>query len=241
MRKRTAIRLESYGISDIGLVRPNNEDVLLSMPRYRFFALADGMGGHNAGEVAAKETINHLGISIKNLIHPQKKAKIPTKELIYHLRSAIDQVNAKIFSLGSQKHTLKGMGTTLCCLYLYEDSVIYAHVGDSRIYRYRNRELKQLTQDHSLKHSVSRANKHVITRAIGTCTKVEPEIACVTLQSGDVFFLCTDGLSDFVPLPEIEYLLQQKSSLKKKARDMINKAKEKGSSDNITTLFVKIK
>lgn len=243
MRKKPLIRLESYGFSDIGPVRPNNEDVWLSMPRYRFFALADGMGGHNGGEVAAKETIDFLSSSIKSLIHPQKKAKIPTKDLIYHLRSVIDQANAKIYDLSREKVSLKGMGTTLCCLYLYEDSVIYAHVGDSRIYRYRNKELKQLTQDHTLfqESYAKSATKHIITRAIGTCNKVEPEISLVTVQQEDLFFMCTDGLSDFVSVQEMESFLQEKGSLKKKVKSLVLHAKQKGSSDNITALLVKVK
>lgn len=235
------MRVESYGISDIGLVRENNEDVWLSMPRYRFFALADGMGGQNGGEIAAKEAIGELSESIKYRVHPQKKAKLPTRDLIYHLRSAIDQANMRVFSLGNEKKFLKGMGTTLCCLYLYEDSVIYAHVGDSRIYRYRDRELKQLTQDHCLRYDLKHPKKHIITRAIGTSTKVEPEIASVTAKKGDVFFMCTDGLSDFVSLADIETLLQRKRSLKYTAKCMIDAAKKRGSGDNITTLFVKIR
>ena len=118
----------------------------------------------------------------------------------------IDQYNAKIYDLSKEKLSLKGMGTTLCCLYLYEDSVIYAHVGDSRIYRYRNKELKQLTQDHTLfqESYAKSATKHIITRAIGTCNKVEPEISLLTVQQEDLFFMCTDGLSDFVSVQEME-------------------------------------
>jgi len=244
MTRKNKIQLESYGISDIGLVRPNNEDVWISMPHYRFFALADGMGGHNAGEVAAKETIDFLSASIKELVHPQKKAKIPTKDLIYHLRSAIENANARIFHLGKKQRTLKGMGTTLCCLYLYEESVIYAHIGDSRIYRFRQKELKQLTEDHSLLMECKKNKgvyKNIITRAIGTSPSVDPEIASVTAQKGDIFFMCTDGFTDFVPLLEAEALLQHKGSLKKKAREMIRMAKNKGSCDNITILLIRIK
>ncbi len=245
MKKKnpTSFRLESYGLSDIGLIRPNNEDAFLSMPRYRFFAIADGMGGHNAGEVASKEAVTHLSTSIKTLIHPQKKANIPTKDLIYHLRSAIDDTNSKIFNLGNATSAFRGMGTTLSCLYLYEDSVIYAHIGDSRIYRFRENELKQLTQDHSVlteSKSQKGAYKYVITRAIGTCFRVEPEIAAVTVQPGDIFVMCTDGLSDYVSSEEIEALLKRKSSLQKKAKDLIHSAKSEGSSDNITALLVKV-
>lgn len=241
-------KVESYGYSDIGLVRPNNEDFWTSMPRYRFFALADGMGGHNAGEVAAKKTIEFLKKSIKDAIHPQKKAKIPTKDLIYHLKSAIENANDLVFDLGRKKQQLRGMGTTLCCLYLYDDSVIYAHVGDSRIYRFRDSELKQLTEDHSLIQGLQESQaiqpspfKHIITRAIGTSSNVEPEISSATLIPGDIFLMCSDGLSDFVPENEMETILQKSNSIRKKTHLLIDTAKQKGSNDNITIVMIKIK
>lgn len=235
-------KLEAYGLSDIGLVRPNNEDVWISLPRYHFFALADGMGGHKAGEVAAQKTIDFLTKSIKEIIHPQKKANIPTKDLIYHLRSAIENVNHLVHTEGLANDHLRGMGTTLCCLYLYDESVIYAHVGDSRIYRFRDNELKQLTQDHSLLTEYKQGFfKNIITRAIGTSRTVEPEIASVTVQENDIFFMSTDGLTDCVTLDEMETILKTRHSLRKKAKLFIKLAKKKGSHDNITLLLIRVK
>jgi len=238
------IKCESYGISDIGLVRPNNEDCYLAMGRYHFFALADGMGGHKAGEVASKEALDSLKASIKEIIHPQKKAKIPSQDLIYHFRSAIENANNKVYKMSLDKEEFRGMGTTLCCLYIYEDSMIYAHVGDSRIYRYRERELKLLTEDHSLLTECKqnpRTYKHVLTRAIGTHVNSEPDIASATLQKDDIFFMCSDGLSDLVTLHEMEAVLQEEKSLKKTASKLVEMAKVKGSHDNITILFLRIK
>lgn len=237
------IKLESFGTSDIGHKRDNNEDVFISMPRYRFFALADGMGGHNAGEIAAKETIDFLGRSIKELIHPQKKAKIPTRDLINHLKSAIENANSLVHSLGNENHELRGMGTTLCCLYLYEDAVIYAHVGDSRIYRFREDELKQLTEDHALlmESKINKGTyKHIITKAIGITREVDISIASATVQKGDIFLLATDGLTDSVRLNEIEEILRGPKSLKIKGANLVKIAKEKGGHDNITLILIKI-
>ena len=226
------LKIEAYGHSDQGPVRPNNEDVWLSLPTERFFALADGMGGHQAGEVAAKETLNHLTLSIQD----KKRPKTPCLEFISFLKKAIQSANTHVFEMSLLHEKFKGMGTTLCLLYLHEDGVIYAHVGDSRIYRYRRGELKQLTQDHALASPL----KNVITRAIGTSKKVLPEIASATAKAGDIFFMCSDGLTDFVSEKEIENILFHSTSLKKIVKKLIEKAKEKGSNDNITILMIKV-
>ncbi len=240
-------KVEAFGLSDIGPVRPNNEDAWIALTTQRFFALADGMGGHKAGEVAAKETIHTLSSAIRKI----KKKNLSSKECIHLLESAIDTANHNVFQLGNEHEHLQGMGTTLCCLYLYQESVIYAHVGDSRIYRFREGELKLLTEDHSLLSELMTKGqmedwesfplKNVITKAIGTTPKVDPEIASVTAQPEDIFVMCTDGLSDYVRLEEMEAVLIQKISLKRKVESLIEKAKEKGSHDNITLLMIKIK
>lgn len=242
-----AHKMEAFGLSDIGPVRPNNEDAWIALIKHHFFAIADGMGGHKAGEVAAKETIQTLSSAIRKI----KKKDLSSKECIQLLESAIETANHNVFKLGSTHEHLQGMGTTLCCLYLYQESVIYAHVGDSRIYRFREGELKLLTEDHSLLSELMTKGqmedwesfplKNVITKAIGTTPKVDPEIASVTAQPEDIFVMCTDGLSDYVRLEEMEAVLIQKISLKRKVEILIEKAKEKGSHDNITLLMIKIR
>jgi len=243
-------KIEAYGLSDIGPVRPNNEDVWISIRKYSFFALADGMGGHNAGEVAAKEAIQCLSNAIREITTFDKKS-LSSKQFILFLKTAIENANQRVFQLGKEHSSLQGMGTTLCCLYFYGDDAIYAHVGDSRIYRYRNAELKQLTQDHSLLYELISSGqidapyslpcKNIITRAIGTSPKVLPEIASATAQQNDIFFMCTDGLTDFVSEQEMEEILKASLPLKKTVKTLIERAKEKGSHDNITILMIKIK
>src|SRR3989344_5484784 len=136
--------LSVFGLSDIGICRPNNEDVWVAMPEIGFFALADGMGGHQAGEIAAKEAIDHLSHSIKSL-----KKSDPLEQML-ELKSSIEKANSWVYQLSQEEEELNGMGTTLCCLMWLEDVIIYAHIGDSRIYRLRNQKLELLTQDHSL-------------------------------------------------------------------------------------------
>ncbi len=144
------------------------------------------------------------------------------------------------------------MGSTLCCLHVTEDSIVYAHVGDSRIYRFRNQKLEQLTDDHSLisqwesrgelekKKRLAASYKNIITKAIGTHIEVKPDIDFTSFQKEDLFFLCTDGLTDYVSLEEIERVLSRGQSVEKNVNTLVEIAKQKGSHDNITVLMIRI-
>jgi protein phosphatase len=241
-------KLSYCGLSDIGLTRPNNEDVWIALEELGFFALADGMGGHQAGEVAAKEAVENLSASVKILAeNPPSNCS----DLVIALRLAIEKANRWVYEMGRDNRSLKGMGTTLCCIYWTKESVIYAHVGDSRIYRYRKGKLEQLTNDHSLfsrwlslDKSVKQSEtaypyKNVITRAIGTSHRANPEIAVANHEPGDLFFLCSDGLSDVLSKEGIEKILEQTLSMETMASHLIEQAKIKGSHDNITVLIIK--
>jgi PPM family protein phosphatase len=238
------LTFRAFGISDIGVCRPNNEDVLLSLPEIGFFAIADGMGGHKAGEIAAFEALNHLSKSVK-LIKSQYCV-----DLMGELKFAIEKANQWVYNLSKTCKSLSGMGTTLCCLLWSGNEVIYAHVGDSRIYRFRKGKLELLTEDHSLfakwlasgkmaeECETPFPYKNVITRAIGTASKTTPEVAFTTYEPEDLFFLCTDGLTDNLKLEEMEKILVDAPCLEKATQKLIDKAKKKGSSDNITILIV---
>jgi len=230
--------VESFGISDLGLVRSNNEDMFHEMPTHRFFVLADGMGGHNAGEIAAKEVIHHLSSSVCQTFSCDKSASSKAEELSAWLHRAILDANQWVHQLSEQKQELSGMGTTLCCLLLHEDALVYAHVGDSRIYRFRQK-LEQLTEDHSSFPRVKKG-KNMLTRAIGTSPVVRPEIRTDLVEEGDVYFLCSDGLTDYVSDQEISQILKHQGCIKKAASKLIETAKAKGSSDNITILMIKV-
>ncbi|MBS0625039.1 MAG: serine/threonine-protein phosphatase [Verrucomicrobia bacterium] len=238
-------RLKSFGLSDIGLVRPNNEDVWAALPEIGFFALADGMGGHQAGEVAAKEAIDHLSHKIREI-----DPNLSQTAMIEKMRDAIESANRWVHKMSRQSSSYTGMGTTLCCVYWSQTSVIYAHVGDSRIYRLRGDQLDLLTQDHSLfakwmsmgekakECETPYPYKNVITRAIGTHAKANPEITFCPFEPGDLFFLCSDGLSDVLESEEIKKILHRSPDLATAAGRLIQKAKIKGSHDNITVLII---
>ena len=238
------MQLLSFGLSDIGTSRPNNEDVWIAIPHMGFFALADGMGGPQAGEIAAKEAINSLCDSVSKI------KSYNCMELIIELRHAIEKANQLIYHMGKGSQLLSGMGTTLCCLIWTENAIVYAHVGDSRIYRLRNKKLELLTQDHSLfakwlatgklaeECETPYPYKNVITRAVGTSNKAKPEIAVTIHETKDLYLLCTDGLSDVLSTQEIEQIINHSSDLEASCKNLIERAKIKGSCDNITLLMI---
>jgi protein phosphatase len=238
------MKLNAFGISDIGIARSNNEDVWIALPEIGFFALADGMGGHNAGEIAAQMVIDSLEIAAKTIPNSD------VMKTIENIRCSIENANRQVFNMGKQHRHYHGMGTTLCCIFWTKEAIIYAHVGDSRIYRLRNRKLHLLTQDHSLlakwlstgkvaqECSTPYPYKHVITRAVGCGLHANPEIAIATQEDGDLFFLCSDGLTDVLSLEEMESILNEDADVSVLGQKLIDLAKIKGSSDNMTIVMV---
>jgi PPM family protein phosphatase len=225
--------IESFGISDLGLARETNEDVFHEIPLHRFFVLADGMGGHNAGEIAAKEAVHHLSTSICQIFSSEEKGYLP--DLLY---KAILGANCWVHQLSEQKAELQGMGTTLCCFLLHEHNLVYAHIGDSRIYRFRN-TLDQITEDHRASPATS-AKKNLITKAIGTSPHVEPTIRTIPVSANDIYFLCSDGLTDYVSNEKISSILQNHICIESASHELVEAAKQKGGGDNITILMVKV-
>ncbi len=238
------MRLKSFGLSDIGLERQNNEDVWASIPELGFFALADGMGGHKGGEVAAKEAINFLLDEVRGI------KSTDCMEIVIEMRHAIEKANHLIYQMGQKSEELTGMGTTLCCLFWTVEFIVYAHIGDSRIYRHKMNRLELLTQDHSLlarwralgklaeECQTPFPYKNVITRALGTSQRAKPEIAVLPHSLNDLYFLSSDGLHDVLSLGEMETLLNDSGDLETSCKNLIEMAKFKGSSDNITLLMI---
>jgi protein phosphatase len=238
----------AYSASDIGLVRQNNEDASKLLKQEQFFVLADGMGGHQAGEIASKLTVKQL-CHLFQQRSDEFNQDISTAKKV--LREIIQEVNEAIFRLSKESPHLRGMGTTLCCLFFHPEGLIYGHVGDSRIYLLRCHQLKQLTQDHSLLRELIELGqlsqqqagdflyKNIITKAIGTELSVEPAVAQLPVEVDDLFLMCTDGLTDLVSVDEIETIIDQNSATA--AVDLlVKKAKQNGGYDNITVILVKV-
>jgi protein phosphatase len=250
--KLESLKLIAYGLSDAGLVRQNNEDVWGSLPQHHLFVLADGMGGHQSGEVAAKEAVHFLCTYLHKILDQAQVLTLDVDDVMKIVRDAIVETNRDVFDLGLSHELLKGMGTTLCCLYFHDDYVVHAHVGDSRIYRMRHNKIEQLTQDHSLLRELidkGRLREHekkdflyknIITRAIGTEAEVQPSVNISMIHAGDMYLLCSDGLSDPLSREELELLLNQPLTVEEKVRSLIHAAKRKGGYDNITVVLIEV-
>jgi protein phosphatase len=232
--------IETFGVSDIGLSRQNNEDVWAELADDHFYVLADGMGGHLAGEVAAKEAVLHFCDAVDKYFRSKMPPTVSSAKR--YIGETFISANSWIRRLSKDHPDLSGMGTTLCCLLLLENKAIIGHVGDSRIYRYR-KELQLLTRDHSLEQEMpnkGRAVKHILTRAIGISPAIVPELLEAAYHDGDIYLLCSDGLHDALSDKQIETIFRRSPSLKETALDLIDAAKKSGGHDNITLLLVKI-
>jgi len=242
--------IRSFGYSDIGLVRRNNEDVFLQLPEHTFYVLADGMGGHKAGEVAAQETVVFLSDCISKMF--KGKPKLNIDAIRDHLATFIQHSNDRIYQLSQENLSYRGMGTTLCSVLFYDNLMIQAHVGDSRIYRFRKGHLTLLTYDHTLKnklidqgrleHAIQTGlrYKNVLTKAIGAFQHIQADMAISPAYPEDLYLLCSDGLSDYVTDEEISGILDPKLPLQDQVLELIHIAKRKGSCDNITVLMTAV-
>lgn len=247
-----AIQIESFGETNTGLVRQRNEDAWRRFRHLNVFALADGMGGHRAGDVAAMEAVARLGRHLNERLDAEISEMISPEQAMDVVADVILRVNEEVHALGRSSPELHGMGTTLCVLYVHQDQAILGHVGDSRIYRMRKGRLTQLTQDHSLMREMldegslnpkdvqSFKKKHVITRAIGVDPFVEPSVDLVSLEDGDLFLLCSDGLTDLKSNREIESIMQDADCLEVLSRKLIDAANDAGGVDNTTVVLVRV-
>jgi protein phosphatase len=207
-------KIQVVHCTDTGRVRDHNEDAAAADMDVGMVALADGMGGYNAGEVAAELAIK----TVMNLVHEgvvrEHRSQVdPESGLMRQsiiLRNAISRANKIIWQTAQSQPQCKGMGTTIAACLFYDDRVSIAHVGDSRVYRMRGDQLQQLTLDHSLlqelvdrgfyspEEAQRSTNRNYVTRALGVESTVEVEIQEDTVQTGDIYVLCSDGLTDMV-------------------------------------------
>ena len=225
--------------TDTGRQRTANEDSYYA--EAPLFAVADGMGGAQAGEVASK-------IAVES-IEPQARAGVSAEA---HLRAIAESANERIHSLAQHDSSHSGMGTTLTAALVEGDEVSFAHVGDSRAYVYRDGELRLLTSDHSLVEELRRqgrltdeqAEDHpqrsIITRALGPEAEVEVDTLTFSARPGDVFVLCSDGLTTMLKDERIAEVIETASSLDEAAKRLVDEANEAGGRDNITVVVFRL-
>ncbi len=247
----------SYGLSDRGLEREENEDNFAISDELGIFLIADGMGGHSGGKVASEIAVNTLleffarYAKDKDFTWPYRMDPNLSDEE-NALMAGIKLANRQIFSFGSHKREYAGMGTTVVALYMHQDEATIANVGDSRCYLIRDNEIKQLSIDHTwvneqLKKNIITAEearqhrwRNVITRALGNKRHVDIDMIRESVQPGDYFLLCSDGLTNLVEENEIrDIIFDSDNSLEDAAKQLIELAKERGGTDNITVIIVK--
>jgi protein phosphatase len=208
--------------------RSNNEDGFVCAPRFGLFAVADGMGGHNAGEVASALALDTLAAALR-----ARKALQATPVLA--LEDAFKTANRRVFTAGQRNKKQAGMGCTLSAVLVASPLLVVAHVGDSRIYRLRGGGLVQLTTDHSVPRM-----PHVLTRAIGTDDTVDVDTFTTRTAPDDVFLLCTDGVTNVLPDPTIARLLESARRAPGNAVSEILRAAVGYAKDNLTAVVLRI-
>jgi PPM family protein phosphatase len=236
---RRALRVIFHGASDRGRKRPINEDAFVVAEDAGFCILCDGMGGHSSGEVASHMAVDILA---RLLRQPRPPATSAEDLLTLWLRSA----NAAIYERGSADPDAqhgRNMGTTVALLWIVDGAALVVHVGDSRVYRYREGLIEPLTRDHSITapdvNPAARAGRKrkYVTRALGTKPDVMPEVFRTEIRLGDRFVLCSDGLTDLVRDEEIaEAVRDREGELQHVPRALINLANERGGRDNVTVV-----
>ncbi len=232
-------------LSDTGIQRQNNEDAVHAVPELDLFVIADGMGGHAAGEVASAVAIETL-ISVYRNRPGARRIKDEGTILCHAILEANDAVNR-----AASEGDLRGMGTTLTALKFRGRSAVISHVGDTRVYQLNNGKLKQLTTDHTLVAILQKSgviteeeawqhpDRNVITRAVGVHGSVEPELLQVRIARGARLLLSTDGLHDLVPASEIAELAAE-PDLDAAISKLIARANELGSPDNVTAILLQV-
>lgn len=234
--------------TDIGLIRMVNEDraaVLNDLNGFTIAIVADGMGGHQAGDIASQ-------IAIESILEEMRSshAGLTVEQCGEQIRKAIAKANEAIFQTASSKEQYYGMGTTVVVALVSEQAAIIGHIGDSRAYKLEGNELIQLTEDHSLVNelvktgqiSAKEANNHprrnVVTRALGTEQHVDIDICHFAWSSNELMLICTDGLSDLVSHEHMLEVLQTNHSLDWKVDRLVESALEAGGNDNITVVLL---
>lgn len=250
------MRVISSGKSDIGQVRAVNQDAFILNDELGFYAVADGMGGHAAGEVAARESVE---AAVEMICRGKKEIdgfrENPITADTSHgvcrlVESALQSATYLVYGIAEQKPNYYGMGTTFSALLIVGEYAITGQVGDTRVYRIRDGESVQLTEDHTLvnwqiaegiitpEEAEYSPHKNVITRAVGNKDFVEVDTQIVSIAPGDRFLICSDGLHGYVDADEISDVMKHEPI--KSCEVLIEMANSRGGRDNITAVVLEI-
>ncbi len=233
-----------------GLARENNEDSVAVDEGTQLAVLADGMGGYNAGEVASGMATTFIKSEMSRWLGQAGKL-VAAKDVRRALEICVDNANRSIFNAANSNPHYVGMGTTLVVGVFHDTRLMIGHIGDSRCYRLRGQEFGQITKDHSLlqeqldaglitpEQAASSNNKNLVTRALGVEDAVQTEVNEYRIERGDVYLMCSDGLSDMVPDDQIAAILISDPSLATVPQKLIDAANAAGGRDNISVVLAK--
>ena len=247
--------VKAFGLTHVGRQRQHNEDAFLVEDDALLFLVADGMGGHAAGEIASRIAVDSIS---EFILHTKEDDGTwphaydeHFKRSTNRLMAAVRMANTRVLEAMRKDARLRGMGTTVVACMADDTTVSVAHVGDSRAYMIRDGQLSRITTDHSWvfeqvqagRLTEAEAEKHplrnVITRALGGALQVTPDASEIESKPGDVFLLCSDGLTGMVPESEIQRIVTASSGdLKKACQQLIDAANERGGLDNVTAVLV---
>jgi len=248
---QTQALLKVAGYTDKGIRREHNQDHIGFDSERGIAVLADGMGGHKAGEVAARMAVQFVLQKLKSLTLQETSVSITGSQLLEFVSNTISSSNVEIFRAQEAEEAYKGMGTTIVAAMVVGTQAYVGHVGDSRLYLRRNRTVKRVTKDHSLvqdlidrgfytEREARSANVgHVVTRALGTRADVEVATTQVALEPYDILILCSDGLSDMVSDWQIAEIIDENiTNLDLAAKRLVALANQNGGKDNISVILM---
>ncbi|MES2502511.1 MAG: Stp1/IreP family PP2C-type Ser/Thr phosphatase [Pseudomonadota bacterium] len=242
-------------LTDVGLVRDHNEDAVASDLSIGLLVLADGMGGYKAGEVASEVAVLTLTSELTEAMRRKSVPRflpglLPEAQMLIH---AVERANATIYQISQEQPQCAGMGTTLVVGIFTDNKLVVGHIGDSRMYRLRNLTLTQLTEDHSLLQEQLNAGlitpqqakvslqKNLVTRALGIDEEVDLEVQEFAVEVGDIYLLCSDGLTDLVEDEIIsQILIDADGNIEHAAARLVRTANEYGGKDNISVVIAMV-
>ncbi len=250
MPKQIEVKMDAFGKTDVGKIRSNNEDsFFLTLEKINFldnlFIVADGMGGHSAGEVASQE-------AIKKFIDFTLERDVVGNDFETFLKKSTEHANYQTYIKSVKMLGLKGMGTTITAVSINENRAYVAHVGDSRLYLFRNKNLKQITVDHTFIQEMvlsgkmtedeakSHPSRNMITRAVGIGANVDVDTFDFEVQKGDILLICSDGLTGMVENERISEILGTDDIIYDKTDKLVQQALDNGGEDNVTAILVEV-
>jgi serine/threonine protein phosphatase PrpC len=249
-------RVRFAGKTDIGLVRAHNEDSLLVPKEMALAVVSDGMGGHAAGDVASRITVETIDRFYRDTARSGPQTwpfKLPSLEVEkQRMNVAIQLANSNIFETAAADGSKKGMGCTVDAIYFCQGRFFIGHVGDSRVYRIRDGRIQMLTEDHSLLNDYLRMKelsgdegfhfpqKNVVVRAIGLAEQVHVDVIADAFKTGDLFLMCSDGLCGMLDDKVMLEIATARDSLDSGCNELVKAANDAGGNDNITAILIRI-